>query len=95
MRYDETGLAAEAVAEPADARVTARVRRHVPVRGRQCRRERYDRPFEVIGAPWLDHDRAVGLLNGLGLRGVVFEPVTFTPEQKPYHGRPPGLSASA
>jgi len=50
-----------------------------------------DRPFEVIGAPWLDHDRAVGLLNGVGLRGVVFEPVTFTPEQKPYHGRPPEL----
>ena len=48
-----------------------------------------DHPFEYIGAPWLDNARAVELLNGLGLRGVVFEPVVFTPEQKPYHGRPP------
>lgn len=51
-----------------------------------------DHPFEYIGAPWLDHEQAATLLNGLGLRGVVFEPVTFTPEQKPYHGRPPELA---
>ena len=51
-----------------------------------------DHPFEYIGAPWLDHERAATLLNGLGLRGVVFEPVLFTPAQKPYHGRPPELA---
>jgi uncharacterized protein YbbC (DUF1343 family) len=51
-----------------------------------------DHPFEYIGAPWLDPQQAVMLLNGLGLRGVVFEPVLFTPEQMPYHGRPPELA---
>jgi uncharacterized protein YbbC (DUF1343 family) len=51
-----------------------------------------DHPFEYIGAPWLDNAQAVKLLAGVGLRGVVFEPVTFTPEQKPYHGRPPELA---
>jgi uncharacterized protein YbbC (DUF1343 family) len=51
-----------------------------------------DRPFEYVGAPWLDADATAGLLNGLGLPGVAFEPVVFTPEQKPYHGRPPELA---
>lgn len=51
-----------------------------------------DHPFEYIGAPWLEHERTVALLNGLGLAGVRFEPIVFTPEQKPYHGRPPELS---
>jgi uncharacterized protein YbbC (DUF1343 family) len=51
-----------------------------------------DQPFEVIGAAWLDHRAAAASLDGLGLRGVTFEPVTFTPEQKPYHGRPPELA---
>ena len=51
-----------------------------------------DQPFEVIGAPWLDNRAAVKLLDGVALRGVAFEPVTFTPEQKRYHGRPPELA---
>ena len=51
-----------------------------------------DHPFEYVGAPWLDHRRAVALLNRLGLPGVMFEPVEFTPEQKPFHGRPPELA---
>jgi uncharacterized protein YbbC (DUF1343 family) len=51
-----------------------------------------DHPFEYVGAPWLDNGRASALLNGLGLRGVVFDTVTFTPEQKPYLGRPPELA---
>jgi uncharacterized protein YbbC (DUF1343 family) len=50
-----------------------------------------DEPFETIGAPWLDNAAMVKLLGGVKLRGVVFEPVTFTPEQKAYHGRPPEL----
>jgi len=49
-------------------------------------------PFEVIGAPWLDHVRAAALLNGLGLSGVRFDTVTFTPVQQPFHGRPPELA---
>ena len=51
-----------------------------------------DRPFEVIGAPWLDHVRATELLREVGLRGVTFDTVTFTPEKKPYHSRPPELA---
>lgn len=51
-----------------------------------------DHPFEYIGAPWLDHQAAVALLNGLALPGVRFEPVEFTPTQQPYHGRPPELA---
>lgn len=51
-----------------------------------------DHPFEYVGAPWLDNARAAHLLNGLGLRGVVFDTVTFVPEQKPYLGRPPELA---
>jgi uncharacterized protein YbbC (DUF1343 family) len=51
-----------------------------------------DYPFEYIGAPWLDHQQATSLLNELRLPGVIFEAVTFTPEQKPYHGRPPELA---
>jgi uncharacterized protein YbbC (DUF1343 family) len=50
-----------------------------------------DAPFETIGAAWLDNAAMVKLLDGLGLRGVTFEPVVFTPEQKPYHGRPPEM----
>lgn len=51
-----------------------------------------DRPFEVIGAAWLDNTRAVQMLEQLKLPGVVFEAVDFTPVQKPYHGRPPELA---
>ncbi len=50
-----------------------------------------DKPFEYIGAEWLDNDSAVKLLNGLNLPGVRFERVSFTPEQKSFHGRPPKL----
>ena len=35
---------------------------------------------------------AVELLNGLGLAGVTFAAEAFTPEQKPYHGRPPEMA---
>ena len=51
-----------------------------------------DQPFEYIGAPWLDHTRAVAMLNELRLAGVVFDTVQFTPEQKSYHGRPPEMT---
>lgn len=51
-----------------------------------------DTPFEVIGAPWLDHVKAVALLRDLRLPGVTFDTAGFTPVQKPYHGRPPELA---
>ncbi|MFP5354750.1 MAG: exo-beta-N-acetylmuramidase NamZ domain-containing protein, partial [Gemmatimonadota bacterium] len=51
-----------------------------------------DHPFQLLGAPWLDNDRAIALLRDVPLRGVAFEAVEFTPEQKPYHGRPPELT---
>lgn len=51
-----------------------------------------DAPFEQIGAPWLDHQRAVTMLRALGLPGVTFEAVEFTPVQQPFHGRPPELA---
>lgn len=51
-----------------------------------------DRPFEYVGAPWIDHLKAAELLNDLHLDGVVFEPVEFTPEKKPHLSREPELS---
>ncbi len=39
-----------------------------------------DRPFEQIGAPWLDGTALVEWLRSQGLPGVDFEPVTFTPK---------------
>ena len=43
-----------------------------------------DWPFEVIGAPWIDAGALAGALNGLGLPGVRFEPLTFTPTADVY-----------
>lgn len=51
-----------------------------------------DKPFEYIGAAWLDSEAAVKLLNDLRLPGVTFERISFTPEQKSFHGRPPKLT---
>ncbi|MCH7495160.1 MAG: DUF1343 domain-containing protein, partial [Candidatus Marinimicrobia bacterium] len=36
-------------------------------------------PFELIGAPWVDGTVLADRLNKLGLEGVVFEAVEFTP----------------
>jgi uncharacterized protein YbbC (DUF1343 family) len=38
-----------------------------------------DRPFEVLGAPWLDGRRLAADLASAGLRGVRFVPMRFTP----------------
>lgn len=38
-----------------------------------------DRPFEQIGAPWLDAGTLARRLNARGLEGVRFETVVFTP----------------
>ena len=37
------------------------------------------RPFELLGAPWIDAERAADNLNALGLAGVRFRPVIFEP----------------
>lgn len=37
------------------------------------------RPFELVGAPWIDADEAAGRANDLGLPGVVFRPHVFKP----------------
>jgi uncharacterized protein YbbC (DUF1343 family) len=37
------------------------------------------RPFELIGAPWIDGDRLADAMNGLGLPGVHFRPAFFEP----------------
>jgi uncharacterized protein YbbC (DUF1343 family) len=47
-----------------------------------------DRPFEQVGAPWLDAERAVATMNAMQLAGVQFEAFTTTVE--PTAGKFPG-----
>jgi uncharacterized protein YbbC (DUF1343 family) len=42
-----------------------------------------DKPFEKIGAPWIDGAALAATLNAAKLPGVKFEPVTFTPVEIP------------
>jgi uncharacterized protein YbbC (DUF1343 family) len=37
------------------------------------------RPFELIGAPWLDGDQLAARMNGVGLAGAYFRAVGFEP----------------
>ncbi len=37
------------------------------------------RPFELVGAPWIDAETFAGEMNALGLPGVVFRPAVFEP----------------
>jgi uncharacterized protein YbbC (DUF1343 family) len=46
-----------------------------------------DRPFEVIGAPWLDGRRLAAELAAARLPGVRFVPVRFTPASSTHAGR--------
>ncbi len=45
------------------------------------------RPFEIVGAPWLDADRAADQANALGLPGVVFRPHVFRPTFHKFAGK--------
>ena len=45
-----------------------------------------DRPYEQVGAPWIDGVRLAEALNARGLPGVRFYPVRFTPTTAPYAG---------
>jgi uncharacterized protein YbbC (DUF1343 family)/CubicO group peptidase (beta-lactamase class C family) len=50
-----------------------------------------DMPFEVIGAPWIgDPSGLAEGLNGLGLAGVRFEPIRFTPTASVFANQPLG-----
>lgn len=47
-----------------------------------------DAPFEIFGAPWLDHDALVEKLKAAALPGVAFEKTTFTPRTAVFAGKP-------
>ncbi len=44
------------------------------------------RPFELVGAPWLDHRELADRLNALQLPGARFRPQSFTPSFSKYQG---------
>src|SRR5690606_22958151 len=44
------------------------------------------KPFEQIGAPWVDGDELSREMNRLGLPGVHYHPVTFTPMFSKHQG---------
>ena len=45
-----------------------------------------DSPFELVGAPWIKSRELAAYLNGRGIAGVRFVPVTFTPTASIYNG---------
>ncbi|MGB8987863.1 MAG: exo-beta-N-acetylmuramidase NamZ domain-containing protein, partial [Candidatus Sulfotelmatobacter sp.] len=45
-----------------------------------------DTPFELLGAPWMKSRELAAYLNGRGIAGVRFVPVTFTPTASNYAG---------
>jgi uncharacterized protein YbbC (DUF1343 family) len=49
-----------------------------------------ERPFQWIGAPWVDGEVLAARLNGYNLPGVRFEPAVFTP-QGPSDAKYPGI----
>ena len=46
-----------------------------------------DRPFEMVGAPWIDGNRLASYLTGLGIEGVEFESVRFIPQSDRHANR--------
>lgn len=45
------------------------------------------RPFEMVGAPWVDADRLARDLNQSGLEGAYFRPIQFEPTFNKYKGK--------
>ena len=45
------------------------------------------RPFEIVGAPWLDAEAAADRANALGLPGVAFRPHVFRPTFHKFAGQ--------
>jgi uncharacterized protein YbbC (DUF1343 family) len=48
-----------------------------------------DKPFEYIGAPWLNTAQVIELLDNASLPGVQFEPIQFTPTKRPHNATAP------
>ncbi len=46
-----------------------------------------DTPFELVGAPWMKSRELAAYLNGRGIAGVRFVPLTFTPAAAIYNGQ--------
>jgi uncharacterized protein YbbC (DUF1343 family)/CubicO group peptidase (beta-lactamase class C family) len=46
-----------------------------------------DTPFELLGAPWMKSRELAAYLNGRGIAGVRFVPITFTPTSSNYSGQ--------
>jgi uncharacterized protein YbbC (DUF1343 family) len=52
-----------------------------------------DRPFQLVGAPWVDAARLSAALGAAGLSGVRFAAARFTPSRDPFRGQAcPGVS---
>ncbi|ONI45176.1 hypothetical protein AN641_04530 [Candidatus Epulonipiscioides gigas] len=45
------------------------------------------KPFEIVGAPWLDAEKLAIILNGKNLEGVHFRPIYFTPTFSKQEGK--------
>ena len=45
------------------------------------------RPFETVGAPWVDAPALAARLNAMGLPGVRFRPTWFTPTFSKHAGQ--------
>jgi uncharacterized protein YbbC (DUF1343 family) len=43
-----------------------------------------DRPFEILGAPWISAEELALYLNDRKIQGVTFTPVDFTPNSGPF-----------
>lgn len=54
-----------------------------------------EKPFQYIGAPWIDNAQVISLLKDLNLKGVQFDTVSFTPRKMPFQGRNPYLAGEA
>jgi uncharacterized protein YbbC (DUF1343 family) len=46
-----------------------------------------DRPFELLGAPWINGPQLAGYLNARNIAGVRFVPVSFTPDSSAYRNQ--------
>ena len=45
------------------------------------------RPFELVGAPWIDAERFAEAMNGAGLDGAYFRPAGFEPTFQKHAGK--------
>jgi uncharacterized protein YbbC (DUF1343 family) len=48
------------------------------------------RPFELVGAPWIDAERFASAMNALALPGLVCRPAVFEPTFQKHAGQPCG-----